>query len=568
LPAMSSDLMENCISLFETVRGKGSDVMDPESFTALLSKIGVDASAIPTVVKHVSVGGGMVSWRKFIEWCAAGDAARLPMALRLIGSRHCTHSFDPSQPVAQKVLRDILEGSRSIPTSANTQPWTIIVAQGATRDRLCEKMLQKFDAGDDGQAQYQNRPKKMIERMEKAVNDYGRQFYEEHFGLERGDKAGRRMKYRPNYEFWGAPVHLILCAPYQQSVVEGVDGIFLDMGSLMTALLLGAHSYGLGGKPQFSVAKYHDVCREVLGKELPEDLFVVCGLSIGWPMGGRDPRTHPDFFPTRLSVDETTRWMSCDSDWLASAAGAAVSSGEHTLLQLIQSRHCSHSLDTARPISKNIIASILEAARNVPSTNNTQPWSVTVIQGEARDKLSKQMLHDFDAGKDGGQTYKKYSATNTEQMQKGKDTYGYELYEEKHGLARDDKVGRRQKYRPNYEYWGGPVLMLLTLPQNAVAGTYLDVGSFMYAILLGMHAYGLGGKPLGSVAKLTDVCRDVLGAIAMPEDEHLICGVTIGWPTGGRDPRTTPDFFPSRLTLEETTRWVADAGWLLAQSVT
>jgi len=175
--------------------------------------------------------------------------------------------------------------------------------------------------------------------------------------------------------------------------------------------------------------------------------------------------------------------------------------------------------------------------------------------------LVKRMLENFDAGNDGKQTYKKYSAENTPQMQKGKDTYGKELYEGKHGLERGDAAGRRAKYRPNYEFWGGSVVLLLRVPKNTVAGGFIDIGSFMYAILLGMHTYGLGGKPLGSTAKYTDICKEVLGAEAMPDDEHLVCGLTIGWPTDGRDPRVTPDFFPSRLTLEETTRWVTDAEW-------
>jgi len=292
--------------------------------------------------------------------------------------------------------------------------------------------------------------------------------------------------------------------------------------------------------------------------------LVICGLSIGYPKDGRDPRVTPDFFPTRLSVDETTRWKNCDASWMKANEGAAGSGGQQNILDLIKSRHCSHSLDTAKPVPKDVISAILEAARNVPSADNTQPWTVTVIQGEARDKLSKRMLEHFDAGNDGKQTYKKYSAENTAQMQKGKDIYGYELYEVKHGLDRDDKVGRRAKYRPNYEFWGGPVLLLLTVPKNAVAGTFVDIGSFMYAILLGMHSYGLGGKPLGSTAKYTDICQEVLGKDAMPDDEHLVCGLTIGWPKDGRDPRVTPDFFPSRLELEETTRWVADKEWLAA----
>lgn len=499
-----------------------------------------------------------------VSEAAGGGDVQLPSGLQLISSRHCTHKFDPSRAVPREAVVAILDAVRSIPTSGHTQPWTVIVTQGATRDRLTEKMLEKFDAGDDGSAQYTNRPKDMIDRMSKAVNDYGREFYEEHFGLERGDKAGRRAKYRPNYEFWGAPVHLILCAPVGPCLEEDppVDGVFLDMGSLMTAVLLCAHDHGLGGKPQFSVAKYHDVCREVLGKEqLPDDLLVVCGLSIGWPEGDRDPRRQPDFFPTRLSVDETTRWATCDSSWLSAAPGKSIVSKDYGLLHLVKSRHCSHSLDPTQPVAKEIISAILEAARNVPSTNNTQPWHVTVIQGEARDKLSKQMLEDFDGGKDGKQSYKKYSTNPTAQMKKGSDTYGLELYEQRHGLERGDKEGRRLKYRPNYEFWGAPVLLLLNLPKNAVAGTFIDIGSFMYAILLGMHSYGLGGKPQGSIAKYTDICQQVLGTTAMPDDEHLVCGICIGWPSGGRDPRETPDWFPSRLAVEENTRWVADEDW-------
>ena len=57
------------------------------------------------------------------------------------------------------------------------------------------------------------------------------------------------------------------------------------------------------------MAKYHDVCRQVLGESvLPDSLQVVCGLSIGYPVDGRDPRVDVGFFPKRLEVDETTTW--------------------------------------------------------------------------------------------------------------------------------------------------------------------------------------------------------------------------------------------------------------------
>ena len=63
---------------------------------------------------------------------------------------------------------------------------------------------------------------------------------------------------------------------------------------------------------------------------------------------------------------------------------------------------------------------------------------------------------------------------------------------------------------------------------------FFNVSASRYGILLAMHAYGLGGKPLGSVAKFTELCREVLGEEAMPQDEHLVCGSSDGcWALNG-----------------------------------
>ena len=105
----------------------------------------------------------------------------------------------------------------------------------------------------------------------------------------------------------------------------------------------------------------------------------------------------------------------------------------------------------------------------------------------------------------------------------------------------------------NYEFWGASVLLLLAAPKTAAAGTFVDTGSFMCAVLVGMQSYGFRGKPLGSVAKFTVLCWEVMDAEAMPKDEHLVCRICIGWPTDGRDTRETPDWFQSHLPSDETT---------------
>jgi len=549
----------NCVTIYEMVGGVGADSMDILDLTTVLTGIGVSGAAAALILEELPRDrAGKVSWRAFLNWVEGGiesDLPSEPLGLRLIKSRHCTQRFDSSKSVPRETVDAILSAAQNVPSSSNCQPWTVIVTQGTTLDWLAEEVLCKVDAGDEGEAQYASLPESAAARAERAAGGRDHELSEGHAGPERGDEAVRRAKHRANCDFGGAPVHLLLCAP-----AGAVDGVFIDMGSLMTALLLGAHSHGLGAKPLFAVAKYHDVCRKVLGADvLGEDLLVVCGLSIGWSESERDPRRQPGFFPATLDMDASTRWVT-SPDW-ASVAAAPVTAGDLALIRLIETRHCSHCLDPTKAVARDTVASILCAARSVPSSDDSRPWRVTVVQGGARDALSARMLEEFDAGNDGKHQYQKGMKQPTERMKQATDTYGREFYEEHFGLDRADKAGRRLKYRPNYEFWGAPVLLLLSLPRNAVAGTFLDFGSFMYAILLGMHSYGLGGKPQGSVAKYTDVCREVLGSDKLPEDEVLVCGISVGWPSGGRDPRQTPDFYPSRLGVEKTTCWVVDDQW-------
>ncbi|OLP84852.1 hypothetical protein AK812_SmicGene34232 [Symbiodinium microadriaticum] len=428
----------------------------------------------------------------FVKGLSKEEAAKLAAALQEMSALHATHSFNASKEIPRQVVKDILEGLRSVPSSANTQPWTIVVVQGATRKLLSEKIVAKFDAGEQGAALYADLPKDMPARMQKAVDAYAKE-YDAFLG---DDKA----KLRKGCELLGR----LMFARESYGAVDqnGHGGIFessrfLDMGSAMTAMSFSAFDLGLGVHPQFSLAKYDGIYKEVLKEKMPDDHFVICGLSVGYLENDQDPRKTPDFVPSKLSVDDTTRWVNCDAEWLKAHGGPP----SNRSFRQVGSPLCDFGVE---------FAALVRAAR---------------------DKLSKAMLDHFDAGNDGGQTYKKYSAQNTARMQKGKDQYGFELYEERHKLERDDKDGRRKKYRPNYEFWGAPVLLLLKAPKAAAAGTFVDIGSYMclgqalratrvrYAILVGMQAYGLGGKPLGSVAKYTDICRRLLCLRVWAEEE-------------------------------------------------
>ena len=80
----------------------------------------------------------------------------------------------------------------------------------------------------------------------------------------------------------------------------------MDMGMFMQNVMLGLVAHGLGSCPQFSVAGYPDVVRESLG--LPEDRWIVAGMSVGWPDTAAAVNT---FVPERLSLEEFVDWHGC-----------------------------------------------------------------------------------------------------------------------------------------------------------------------------------------------------------------------------------------------------------------
>jgi len=219
-------------------------------------------------------------------------------ALELIASRHCTREFDSARPVPRSMIERVLAAAVHAPSSQNNQPWSVIVLAGDQRNALSDALLKVYDEDNDAvhkKPDYANRPLALPPRLQAAVTAFGQGYYRDTLGIERTDPAARRAVYRRNYEFWGAPVHMILHGPEQ-----AVAGTYLDFGLFMQSLLLGFHALGLGAIPQFSVAAYAPTVRSALG--LPDQCKIVCGLSVGWPA------FTPQYAPSRMPLQDFTEW--------------------------------------------------------------------------------------------------------------------------------------------------------------------------------------------------------------------------------------------------------------------
>jgi nitroreductase len=94
-------------------------------------------------------------------------------------------------------------------------------------------------------------------------------------GIARESKIGRLMQFARNFDFFGAPVGMIL------SIDRSMEpGQWADVGIFLQSLLLLAHERGLATCPQAAWAAMHKTVRAHLG--LPDELMVYCGISLGY----------------------------------------------------------------------------------------------------------------------------------------------------------------------------------------------------------------------------------------------------------------------------------------------
>lgn len=112
--------------------------------------------------------------------------------------------------------------------------------------------------------------------------------------MPRGDAAGRLKQFRKNFEFFGAPVGMILCVERRMGNGQWIDsGIFLDQ------LMLPAHERGLHTCPQAAFSRYQHVVRREFG--IPDDQVVMCGYA--------DPDAVPNNLITeRALLEDFVRW--------------------------------------------------------------------------------------------------------------------------------------------------------------------------------------------------------------------------------------------------------------------
>lgn len=204
----------------------------------------------------------------------------------------------------------------------------------------------------------------------------------------------------------------------------------------------------------------------------------------------------------------------------------AAADGDFAALErVLQGRYsCRAFLD--RPVPRDEIRAIVAAARHVPSWCNSQPWQLTIVEGETlarfREVMTAAALSDAPAPD--LPMPEAYLGAYRDRRR----TCGFQLYDAA-GIARDDRAARAAQMMRNFAFFDAPHVAIVTTPRDLGAYGALDCGAFVTAFMLAAQARGLGSIAQGAIAPHAPAVRRFLD---LPEDRLVLCAISLGYADG------------------------------------
>ncbi|MDO9708091.1 nitroreductase [Paracraurococcus lichenis] len=191
---------------------------------------------------------------------------------RAITSRRSIRGYRPDL-VPAEVVRDILAVASRAPSMTNTQPWRVHVLMGAARDALCREIVAAHAAGEHPEPDYDYYPREWLSPYLDRRRRIGWALYGL-LGIAKGDREATARQHRRNYDFFGAPVGMIVTLHRSLGA-----GSYLDLGMFLQNVMVAARARGLDTCAQAAFMNWHGIIRRHL--PIPPEEIVICGMALG-----------------------------------------------------------------------------------------------------------------------------------------------------------------------------------------------------------------------------------------------------------------------------------------------
>ena len=178
-----------------------------------------------------------------------------------------------------------------------------------------------------------------------------------------------------------------------------------------------------------------------------------------------------------------------------------------------------------KPVEKEKIERILDAARHAPSGVNSQPWQVAVVTGEKKQRLQEKIETAFRNGEPKAMPYNYYPQVWEEPFKSRRIACGLQMYSTL-GIERTDKQRQIDQWAANYRAFDAPVMLLFFMDPVMDKGSFIDYGAFLQSIMLMAVEEGLATCPQAALAEYP---RIVLEELGYPENYLVMCGMALGY---------------------------------------
>jgi len=194
-----------------------------------------------------------------------------------------------------------------------------------------------------------------------------------------------------------------------------------------------------------------------------------------------------------------------------------------TVTQNIAARHSVRGY-LPTPVERHVLEEILRIASRSPSGTNTQPWHVHVVTGASRDRVVEAVCAAYDKDPEYCEETV-YTNLNDDPYRSRKRTLGKAMYGLM-GIGKGETAKMLAQQRRNFEFFGAPVGIFVTIDKALGYGSWLDTGMFMQTLMLAAKARGLDTCPQGFWVHYESV---VAKAVGLPENERLVSGISLGY---------------------------------------
>lgn len=196
-----------------------------------------------------------------------------------------------------------------------------------------------------------------------------------------------------------------------------------------------------------------------------------------------------------------------------------------------------------KPVERQNLERLLSLATQAPSAINIQPWELTVVSGEEKQRLSRLLV-------------KRMKERNISCAPGAKSALPEYFVDRQRGLLNsmlpylpEDLPFQNFINEGSCNFYGAPTAIIFSIDQIFSSPRLTDIGIIVGYLVLAAHGMGLGACPIGLITAFDDEIKEELN---LSEDKHVVIGVAVGY----RDPDAPVNQARSeRAPLSELVTW-------------